>query len=406
MSDTAHKGSILGGILLITGSCIGAGMLALPILSGIAGFIPSMIMFFLAGLFMTSTGLMLVEATSWFDRPVNILSLLEHTLGTTGKVLGWLLYLFLFYALIVAYISGSGNHVGYVFHLPDWVGSIFFVALFGWMVYLGTRPVDLMNRVLMVAKIGAYVCLIAFAIEYIRPSMLEYAHPEYAFLALPVLVISFGFHNMVPSLYYYLGRDVRRVKLALLGGVTFVFVIYIIWQVVAIGTIPVHGENGLLYSYLHDQDAAQSIKLIIQNPYVGIFAQLLAFFAILTSFLTQSLSLVHFLRDGFKIEEKERENVGLCIAALGPPLIFSLMYPQLFFKALNFAGGICAVILFGIFPVLMIWKGRYSHKEEAGHIVWGGKPFLFFIFVVASLILFYQATITMGIELFPSPTSY
>lgn len=406
MSEPLQKGSVLGGVLLITGSCIGAGMLALPILSGIAGFIPSMVMFFLAGLFMTSTGLMLVEATSWFKRPVNILSLLEYTLGPIGKILGWFLYLFLFYALIVAYISGSGNHVGMVLHVPDWVGSLFFVALFGWIVYLGTRPVDLMNRFLMVGKIGAYICLMVLAIEYIHPKTLIYARPEYAFLALPVLVISFGFHNMVPSLFYYLGGDLKRVKQSLLGGVLFVFIIYIVWQIVAIGTIPIYGKNGILYSYIHDQDAAQSIKLIIENPFVGLFAQLLAFFAILTSFVTQSLSLVHFLRDGFKIEEKKRENIGLCIAALGPPLIFSLMYPQLFFKALNFAGGICAVILFGIFPVLMIWKGRYVHKETTLQVVRGGKPFLSFIFVIAFLILFYQASIMMGFQIFPRPTSY
>jgi len=406
MSEHTHKGSVLGGILLITGSCIGAGMLALPILSGIAGFFPSMIMFFLAGLFMTSTGLMLVEATSWFEKPVNILSLLEYTLGPTGKVLGWFLYLFLFYALIIAYISGSGNHVGLVFKIPDWVGSLFFVGLFGWLVYLGTRPVDLMNRLLMVGKIGSYVCLIIFAMRYIRPTMLEYYKPEYAFLALPVLVISFGFHNMVPSLFYYLGGDRKRVKQAVLGGALFVFIIYIIWQIVAIGIIPVYGKHGILFSYIHDQDAAQSIKQIVQSPIVGVFAQLLAFFAILTSFLTQSLSLVHFLRDGFKVEEKKRENIGLCIAALGPPLVFSLLYPQLFFKALNFAGGICAVILFGIFPVLMIWRGRYVHKEESEQILRGGKPFLFFIFVVASLILFYQASIMMGFHIFPRPTSY
>ncbi len=406
MTNDVRKGSVIGGILLITGSCIGAGMLALPILSGIAGFVPSMILFFLAGLFMTSTGLMLVEATSWFKRPVNIISLLEYTLGPTGKVLGWFLYLFLFYALIVAYISGSGNHVGVVLHVPDWIGSLFFVGLFGWMVYLGTRPVDFMNRFLMIGKIGAYLCLMLLTVQYIRPDMLEYSKPEYAFLALPVLVISFGFHNMVPSLFFYLGGDIKRVKQSVLGGVLFVFIIYIIWQVVAIGVLPVYGKHGLLYSYIHDEDAAQAIKMTISQSAVGLFAQLLAFFAILTSFLTQSLSLVHFLRDGFKIEAKERENIGLCVAALVPPLCFSLLYPQLFFKALNFAGGICAVILFGIFPVLMIWRGRYVLNEPGTQILKGGKLFLSFIFVVASLILFYQASVMMGFHLFPRPTTY
>ena len=36
--------------------------------------------------------------------------------------------------------------------LPAWVGSLFFVLLFGGFVYLGTRRVDLCNRGLMFVK--------------------------------------------------------------------------------------------------------------------------------------------------------------------------------------------------------------------------------------------------------------
>ena len=42
------EGSVIGGILLIAGSCIGAGMLGLPILTGLVGFFPSLILFGIA----------------------------------------------------------------------------------------------------------------------------------------------------------------------------------------------------------------------------------------------------------------------------------------------------------------------------------------------------------------------
>ena len=38
------KGSVIGGMLLITGSCVGAGMLGLPIVTGLVGFFPSLIL--------------------------------------------------------------------------------------------------------------------------------------------------------------------------------------------------------------------------------------------------------------------------------------------------------------------------------------------------------------------------
>ena len=93
---TKKPGSLLGGILLITGSCVGAGMLGLPIITGLAGFGPSLLMFVTVWLFMTATALLLVEANGWFTRKVNFMSIVEHSLGRGGKILCLLTCLFLF----------------------------------------------------------------------------------------------------------------------------------------------------------------------------------------------------------------------------------------------------------------------------------------------------------------------
>ena len=103
------KAASIGGMLLIAGSCIGAGMLALPIVTGLSGFFPSIAMFFCAWLFMTATALLLVEANGWFSRQVNLFTMTNHALGKWGKGICWMTYLFLFYALLVAYISGIGS---------------------------------------------------------------------------------------------------------------------------------------------------------------------------------------------------------------------------------------------------------------------------------------------------------
>ena len=82
--------------------------------------------------------------------------------------------------------------------------------------------------------------------------------------------------------------------------------------------------------------------------------------------------------------------------ALLPPLILSLIYPQLFFKALNFAGGICAVILFGLLPVFMVWRGRYFLPPRPTYQMKGGKPALVLIFAFALFILFVQVSSMLG----------
>ncbi len=89
-------GTFIGGTLLIAGSCIGAGMLALPIATGLAGFIPSVFSFLIAWGFMTLTGLLLVEVQSTFKERVNIGSMAERAMGPAGRIISWVLYLFYF----------------------------------------------------------------------------------------------------------------------------------------------------------------------------------------------------------------------------------------------------------------------------------------------------------------------
>lgn len=398
-SAVCKPGSIIGGSLLIAGSCIGAGMLALPILTGLSGFFPSLVMFFCAWLFMTTTALLMVEINGWFSEQVNIVSMAGHSLGRFGRMVSWTLYLFLFYALLVAYISGSGSLFSTFFKskIPIWGGSLFFVVLFGYVVYLGTRAVDHWNRVLMIGKIGAYIGMVALGVKYIAPKMLLRINAEDAVFALPVLIISFGFHNMIPSMTAYMKGDLKRVRMTIFIGSIFALVIYLIWEALVIGVVPLNGPSGITESLKADREASQALAGTLGSSWVSGFAQVLAFFAILTSFLAQALSLVHFLTDGFKVPYQKRENIGLCALALAPPLALSLIYPQLFFKALNFAGGICAVILFGILPASVVWLGRYHRKAVSPYQVPGGRPLLIAVFAFSLFILVFQVLTMCGV---------
>jgi tyrosine-specific transport protein len=195
---------------------------------------------------------------------------------------------------------------------------------------------------------------------------------------------------MIPSLMRHMGGDVKRVRLSILLGSTLALVIYLIWQVIVLGIVPLEGPSGILESLKRGREASESISGILGSTWVSHFATLLAFFAILTSFLSQALSLTHFWADGLKVSYEKQESIPLCLCSLLPPLIFSLLYPQIFFKALNFAGGICAVILFGILPVLMVWRGRKIHQFSSSYQLKGGKFLLIGIFLFGIFISFSQ----------------
>lgn len=394
------KGNIIGGAALITGSCVGAGALGLPVVTGLCGFFPSLFFLFFMSGFMMISSFLLVEALSWFpeQEKINLPFLVSQTMGPVGVAFCWGSYLFLFYSLLIAYIDGIGAHISNIsytylkMNLPSCLGSLFFVLLFGGIIYFGIKPIDIVNRILIVIKICVFLVLVGFVFPFIHLQHLANLHLKYALIALPILVVSFGFQNVIPTLFYYLGKDVKRTQKSIFLGVICTFCIYLLWQITAIGSIPFKGPGGLLESYNAGIDAALALSKITKMKSIQYSSSLLAFFAILTSFLAQSISLVHFLSDGFKIKESKmnKENLWICLLVLVPSTLFAMANPGIFYLALQFAGGICAVFLFGILPSIMIWIGRYKMHLVSNYSVAGEEKLLIGVLVISSTILVYQ----------------
>lgn len=64
------------------------------------------------------------------------------------------------------------------------------------------------------------------------------------------------------------------------------------------------------------------------------------------------------------------------LLTLIPPLALSLLDPEIFFKALDFAGTYGVLVLFGILPSAMSWSDRYSGSSQSQKLpllVPGGK---------------------------------
>src|SRR5262245_42478656 len=100
----------VSAIFLVAGTCIGGGMLALPVACAVIGFIPSTVMMLLAYVAMTLTALYLVEIGFWMKKEeAHLISMSGQLLGKWGKLFAWLLYLFICYASLVAYTAGAGH---------------------------------------------------------------------------------------------------------------------------------------------------------------------------------------------------------------------------------------------------------------------------------------------------------
>jgi len=385
-------GHVLGGTLLIAGTMVGVGMLALPVATGEGGFVPAAIIYVLCWLFMLCTGLLLLEVCTWMPKDSNLITMSQRLLGPVGKSVCWVVYLFLFLTVMIAHVVGGGQVLSEMTGgtLPAWLMMVIYVLIFSPVVYLGTKWVDRLNITLMLGVAVSYFLFIAVSYSHVDMQLLTRSNWSKAWLALPVLFTAFTFQVIIPTLMTYMDRNVKKVRLAIILGTSIPLVVYLIWELLILGIVPAEGPNGLIVAAKNGWNAVMPLKELVKSPILFAVGKAFAFFTMTTSYIALALAYLDFLADGLKVKKKGLKKIFLCLAVFVPPTLIAMIYPHIFIIALSYAGGFSCAILFGLFPPVMVWVGRYLKRYDHHRLVPGGRAFL------AILILF--VLIELGIE--------
>lgn len=393
---------LFGAILLVSGTTIGAGMLALPVTTGLAGFVPSLLVMVLIWLFMMLTAFYLLEVNLRMKGESNLISMVKRTLGKPGEVVAWITYLLLLYSLTAAYMVGCSQILNDFLEkslpvdFPSQIWPVVIFFIFGACVYCGTEIVDILNRALMIGLVLAYLGLISLGCCKIKADLLNYYDWTFLLPSASVVLTTFGYHIIIPTLTTYLDHDPKLLKRAIFIGSLIPFIIYILWQLLVMGVVPVKGPNSLSEAAAKGLQITFYLQMLLSSHWVSAAVRTFAFFAIVTSLLGVSLSLSDFLADGLKIKKTHAGKFFLILLTFFPPLLFALFYPQGFIQALKYAG-IFVVVLLALLPSLMAWFERYSPGKQEAFVksefnVFGGKTAIVFS-ILFSLVL-------LGIEVF------
>jgi len=382
-------GHVVGGALLIAATAIGVGMLGLPIATGPGGFLPSVSIYVVCWAFMLCTGLLMLEVCSWMPPDANLITMAGRLLGRPGKIVCWFVYLFLFEMMMIAHMVSGGHITHQIFtgELGLIPSMIFYTILFSPIVYMGTRTVDRINLIIFSGVLISYFLFLLVAVKHIDWELLTHQDWGKAWVALPILFTAFTYQVILPTLVTYMKRDFKKVRKSILFGTTIPLIVYLIWQVLILGIIPVDGPNGLIAAAAKGESAVAPLKYFINNHYVIGIGRAFGFFAMTASYIALALAFLDFLADGLQLKKEGFRKVVLCLGIFIPPLLVAMYNPDIFLKALGFAGGVSCAILFGLYPPLMVWIGRYKKGYKTGQQIPGGKAFLSFlmIFIVLEL---------------------
>lgn len=369
----------LGTVLLVSGTMIGAGMLAMPLTSAGIGFTFTVVLLVALWLLLTYSALLFVEVYQTADSDAGIGTLSAMYYGNAGRIISTSVMFVFLYALLSAYITGGG---GILMQAAQDIGllagnlgegeakqmhRIFiaaFTLFFGTFVIISTSVLDGFNRLLFLIMLLALAAVIIIMLSKVSMANLMAMPLDSALLisASPIFFTSFGFHGSIPSLNKYLEGNVRALRFAIITGSVITLVGYILWQLSTHGVLTqsqfteILGKNPTLNGLI------EASRQITGSNVIATAVQVFSAIALITSFLGVSLGLFDCIEDmlakGLNIKAG---RLLLGVLTFLPPVLFAYFYPD-FIAALSYAGQMFAFFAV-VLPVGLVWKARRRYPD-------------------------------------------
>ena len=379
----------VGSTLLVAGTMIGAGMLAMPLTSAGIGFGFTLVLLLGLWALLTFSALLFVELYQTAESDAGIGTLAEQYFGKTGRIIATAVLIIFLYALIAAYISGGGSLLKDL--LPesfgDKVSILLFTVIFGSFIVIGTHSVDKINRVLFFVMLAAFAVVLSLMLPEIKFDNLMATPIDNALIisASPVFFTAFGFHGSIPSLNKYLDGNVKALRISILAGSAITLCAYILWQMSTHGLLT---QNEFLQILKEDATLNGLVKATLAITGSNMIAgavKLFSTLALVTSFLGVGLGLLECIEDLLKRSFNiSAGRISLGLMTFIPPLVFALFYPEGFILALGYAGQMFAFYAV-VLPVSLVWKARRAHTNLP-YKVWGGNLTLIIVLVLGVII--------------------
>jgi len=357
-------------VCLIVGNMIGAGILALPINTGLSGFIPSLVgMLVLGGAMFFSAVVLSGEAIAEKVESFNYPSLYSKYIGSAGKWIAILANMLILYGLLVAYITGTAKIIGDIFHVPDsqhWLIMLGFFAVASMLTVLRSGLMLACMAGLVAFKVAAFFFMTGIAEPHIDVSHYSYVDWAYLPATAAILVTSFHFHNIIPNVCREMNWSFSAVWKTILLGMVIGYIMNAVWIQVSIGVLPMGAsENGLFWAFQKNLPATVPMSHVVSSRLFVLCGVGFSMVALTTAYMTNGLGLRSFMRD-LLVNHFHVNVKGLALAlAFLPPLLVSLIYPDIFLKAIDLVGGVGIVVLFGILPAIIYLKKAGTMRARA-----------------------------------------
>ncbi|MFB9152672.1 amino acid permease [Vibrio gallaecicus] len=378
---------MIGSSLIIAGTALGAGMLAIPMVLAQFGLVYGTSLMVLICFGTTYTALLLLEATLKSGGGLGLNSVARETLGKKGQfITNGLLYALLI-CLLMAYILGAGDLISKLaanlgLTLTAVQSQVLFTVLAGAIVACGTGAVDKLNRLLFLVMLCSLVLTLVFLMPGVSTyNMQQVTNNDHVELikTSAILFTSFGFMVVIPTLvsYNHEATDKQLRNMVIIGSLI-PLVCYLFWLFAVVGNLS--PEQFRSFHNVSDLMAAFEAR----SPWVGSILTTFTGLALLTSFFGVAMALFNQNKDMFNQNTAVTYGISFIL-----PLAGSLLAADKFLAVLNYAG-IILVFLAVFVPLAMVHKQRFMKIAEDKYRAEGGNVMLMFSLAFGCFLLISQ----------------
>ena len=403
-SNNSFK-EIISATALVSGTTVGAGILALPTVALQPGFIPSSLALIACWVYMSITGLLIAEVNTNLHKnndinnsnsninsqQIGIISMVGQTLGNKAQVFSSIIYVFIHYSLLIAYIAEAGGILTNTLHLSAyaWSGPLLFTTLLGSLFTFGPSAVEGVNNLFVLAVLLSFFGLVGAGLSSMDLTNLNLIHQDYQQLlpALPVILVALVYHNIVPTICSQLKYTRKDIIISVAIGSLIPLIMFVLWDFLILdllpsapieaadstqtgavdyyttttstggggsgsgsttgGTVTQFNPIDLLLSSTSNTPSGEGSNQL--GPLLSIFSES----AVITSFIGFVYGLTDFFCDLYPSKLERTGDWKLNSLVLLPPLLIACTYPNIFNDALALSGTYGTSTLFCIYPALM-----------------------------------------------------
>lgn len=389
----------IGAILLIAGTCIGSGMIALPLVLAKLGLIPSIVLMISIWMLMCFTSLINLELNLQAGHGFSLGKLGRLFSGRIAEWVGTISLKILSYSLLAVFIYGGSSILQELLESKTAAEFSFaflatiFALISMVLLLLPIRWIDYFNRFLFIGLLIVVAVLIMglnLTIDWSDLPLISKQYTDLSILSsvIPVVFTSFGFQVIFHTLANYCKMDPKMLKRAFFWGSLIPALVYIVWTCGILSVV--YQNNPEFYEKMASGKAEigeliQVLSGIAKWQSVQLLVWAVSLLAISTSVIGVGLGLMDSLK-GMMAEKVVNSKVRTILASIItilPAYLVVMLVPNAFITVLGFAGMILALIAV-LMPVYLFWKMK---KDKLHYPELKKNYLILFAFLVALLVI-------------------